>query len=57
MQLFKDFPEISTEAWRNKIESDLKGADFEKKLVWKTDEGIPVQTLLPVRRSGNLKLP
>ncbi|MDX2431667.1 MAG: methylmalonyl-CoA mutase family protein [Bacteroides sp.] len=51
MQLFKDFPEISTEAWRNKIEADLKGADFNRKLVWKTDEGIPVQ---PYYRSEDL---
>jgi methylmalonyl-CoA mutase len=45
MKLFSEFPEISTEAWRNKIETDLKGADFERKLVWLTDEGIPVQPL------------
>ena len=50
-QLFKDFPEISSEAWMKKIESDLKGADFEKKLVWKTDEEIPVQ---PFYRSEDL---
>ena len=50
-QLFKDFPEISSEAWRKKIESDLKGADFEKKLVWRTDEEIPVQ---PFYRSEDL---
>ncbi|MCP4311904.1 MAG: methylmalonyl-CoA mutase small subunit [Bacteroidetes bacterium] len=52
MQLFSDFPDISTEAWRNKIETDLKGADFERKLVWKTDEGIPVQ---PFYRSEDLE--
>ncbi len=51
MQLFKDFPEISTEQWRNQIEDDLKGADFEKKLVWKTDEEIPVR---PFYRSEDL---
>lgn len=51
MKLFKDFPDISTETWRNKIEADLKGADFDRKLVWKTDEGIPVQ---PYYRSEDL---
>ena len=51
IRLFEDFPEISSEAWRNKIESDLKGADFQKKLVWKTDEEIPVQ---PFYRSEDL---
>ncbi len=41
--LFADFPEISTAAWEEKIKSDLKGADYNKKLVWKTDEGINVK--------------
>lgn len=42
-QLFADFPEITTAAWEEKIKADLKGADYDKKLVWKTDEGIPVK--------------
>ena len=50
-RLFEDFPEISTEVWRAKIESDLKGADFEKKLIWHTDEGIPV---MPFYRSEHM---
>lgn len=54
-QLFKDFPEISSETWRNKIESDLKGADFEKKLVWQTDEGIPVQPFYRAEDLADLK--
>lgn len=41
-QLFADFPPISTEEWMNKITSDLKGADFAKKLVWRTNEGFNV---------------
>ncbi len=40
--LFADFPEITTAAWEEKIRTDLKGADYKKKLVWKTDEGIDV---------------
>ena len=32
-KLFSDFPGVSTEAWMEKITADLKGADFEKKLV------------------------
>ena len=42
-KLFSDFPGVSTEAWMEKITSDLKGADFEKKLVWKTNEGFKVK--------------
>jgi methylmalonyl-CoA mutase len=42
-KLFSEFPHISTEKWMEKIVTDLKGADFEKKLVWKTDEGFNVK--------------
>ncbi len=42
-KLFSDFPAVSTEAWMEKITVDLKGADFEKKLVWKTNEGFKVK--------------
>ena len=50
--LFSDFPPISTQAWMDKITADLKGADFEKKLVWRTNEGFNVQ---PFYRSEDLK--
>ena len=42
-QLFSDFPEITTTMWEEKIKSDLKGADYQKRLVWNSDEGIPVK--------------
>ena len=42
-KLFSDFPAVSTETWMQKITADLKGADFEKKLVWKTNEGFKVK--------------
>lgn len=41
--LFHEFPPISSSEWKEKINADLKGADFEKKLVWKTEEGLKVQ--------------
>jgi len=41
--LFTDFPEISTSMWEEKIKADLKGADYQKKLIWNCDEGIPVK--------------
>ncbi len=43
--LFDMFPGISTEEWRAKVEADLKGADFNKKLVWRTNEGFNVQPM------------
>lgn len=51
-KLFTDFPPVSTEEWMAKITADLKGADFEKKLVWKTNEGFKVN---PFYRSENLE--
>ena len=41
--LFSDFPAVSTQEWMNKITVDLKGADYEKRLVWKTYEGFKVK--------------
>lgn len=42
-KLFSEFPPVSTQEWMDKVVADLKGADFEKKLVWKTDEGFRVK--------------
>jgi len=42
-KLFSDFAPISRQQWLDKIAVDLKGADFNKKLVWRTDEGFNVQ--------------
>lgn len=42
-EFFKDFPPISTKEWMDKINADLKGADFERKLVWRTQEGFNVR--------------
>ncbi|MCQ2074981.1 MAG: methylmalonyl-CoA mutase small subunit [Bacteroidaceae bacterium] len=50
-KLFSEFPPVSTEEWMAKITEDLKGADFEKKLVWRTNEGFKVQ---PFYRQENL---
>lgn len=51
-KLFSDFPAVSTEEWMAKITADLKGADFEKKLVWRTNEGFNVN---PFYRSENIE--
>ena len=41
--LFDAFSPVSTEEWKAKIVADLKGADFDKKLVWRTNEGFNVE--------------
>lgn len=42
-KLFDMFPPVSAEEWKAKINVDLKGADFDRKLVWRTNEGFNVQ--------------
>jgi len=42
-KLFPEFPPVSTAQWEEQIAADLKGADYEKKLVWRTNEGFPVR--------------
>ncbi len=49
--LFAEFPPVSTQQWMDKITADLKGADYNKKLVWKTNEGFDVQ---PFYRAENM---
>ena len=49
--LLSEFPPVTTEQWMEKITADLKGADFEKKLVWRTNEGFNVR---PFYRSEDL---
>lgn len=51
-KLFTEFPEVSTQTWEEVIIKDLKGADYEKKLVWRTLEGFSVR---PYYRAENLK--
>ena len=41
-KLFTDFPPVSTQEWMDVVTKDLKGADFQKRLVWKTNEGFQV---------------
>ncbi len=53
--LFDQFPPITTEEWRAKVEADLKGAPFEKKLVWRTNEGFNVQPMYRAEDIADLK--
>ena len=41
--LFDDFLKTTSSAWKNKIQVDLKGADYNDTLLWKTQEGIVVK--------------
>ena len=52
MRLFDEFPPVTTQEWEEKIHADLKGADYEKKLIWKALEGFSVK---PYYRDEDLK--
>ncbi len=41
--LFSDFNSVSAKQWKQKIQVDLKGADYIETLLWKTNEGITVK--------------
>jgi len=51
-KLFAEFPPVSTQQWEEVINKDLKGADYDKKLVWKTIEGFNVK---PYYRAEDLE--
>jgi methylmalonyl-CoA mutase len=51
-KLFAEFPPVPTEKWEEVIQADLKGADYDKKLVWRTREGFSVR---PYYRSEHLE--
>lgn len=50
LDLSHHFPPVSTQDWEALIHEDLRGADYEQRLVWKTEEGIAVR---PYYRSGD----
>ena len=54
-KLFDQFPAVTTEEWRAKVDADLKGVPFEKKLVWRTNEGFNVQPMYRAEDIEDLK--
>ena len=42
-KLFGTFPPVNTSEWEARITDDLKGVDYQKKLIWKTAEGFEVK--------------
>ena len=41
--LFKEFDAVSSKEWKQKIQVDLKGADYNEALIWQSAEGIHVK--------------
>jgi methylmalonyl-CoA mutase len=47
LSLAADFPQATREQWLKLVEGVLKGADFQKKLVSRSHDGIDIQPLYP----------
>ncbi len=50
-RLFEKFPPVSTAEWIARIKADLKGDDFDRKLLWRTSEGL---TIKPFHREEDI---
>ena len=50
--LLEEFPPVSTAEWESAIARDLKGADYEKRLIWHSEDGLAVK---PYYRAEDLK--
>ena len=54
--LFDGFKPVSAAAWKQKIQVDLKGDDYNDTLLWKTEEGIVVKPFYTKEDSTNTKI-
>ena len=51
-RLLTEFPPVTTAEWEEILFQDLKGADYQKKLIWKTIEGFDIK---PYYREEDIK--
>ena len=45
MKLFEEFTPVTTEQWMDQVTKDLKGADYDKRLVTKTLDGLTIKPI------------
>jgi methylmalonyl-CoA mutase len=50
--LLQEFPPVSTQAWEDAIHKDLKGADYARRLIWQSEEGLAAK---PYYRAEDLE--
>ena len=58
--LFNEFEPVSSKQWKQQIQYELKGADYNETLVWESPEGIKVKPFYHKDESGaklNIKTP
>jgi methylmalonyl-CoA mutase len=44
--LFDDFDPVSSKQWKQKIQFELKGADYNETLIWNSPEDIKVKPFI-----------
>jgi len=54
--LFNTFPPINTSEWEARINEDLKGADYQKKLIWRTADGIAAKPYYRAEDTQNIEV-
>jgi methylmalonyl-CoA mutase len=52
--LFKEFEPVSSKQWKQQIQYELKGADYNETLVWESPEGIKVKPFYHSDEAGTL---
>ncbi len=55
--LFSEFREISSKEWKQRIQVDLKGGDYNEELVWESPEGIKIKPFYHKEDTETLALP
>jgi methylmalonyl-CoA mutase len=53
-KLLAEFPPVSYDDWRKLVETELKGAPFDKRMFTATYEGITLKPIYRRRTSANL---
>ena len=54
--LFENFREVSAKEWKQKIQYDLKGKDYNEEVVWDSPEGIKIKPFYHADDIENLKV-
>jgi len=55
--LFDEFSHVSAKAWKQKIQYDLRGSEYNEKLVWESPESLKVKPFYHSEDRGGQKIP
>jgi methylmalonyl-CoA mutase len=55
--LLQEFPPVTTQSWEEAIRKDLKGADYARKLIWQSEDGLAVKPYYRAEDTEGLEFP